>query len=281
MILTNIDLSQPLTDHPFWRDVRGVWLPIGNLAGKTGTGCGTLYDLGPYHLNATQDTSTNRPIYRASTDGMAVDFDGSDDFLDIGDQKCLDLTSSGLTVLHWVWRDTILNDVWTIQKRGSGTWGTQAGWQVSWFDDSPRMRNTGYDDGSGNYIYFTSGDDVAASVWQHWSVVFNPANLDLKAYLNGVDCNYTYAASSSLTPTTTTRHAAIGSYWNDASTQGQFLDGQLRDVIVLARVLSDDEIAFAYDQSLRGYPELIAQTTGRLTCYITNNPIGFASNVPA
>ena len=252
MILTNVDLSQPLTDHPFWRDVRGVWLPIGNLAGKN-----ILYDLSPYHehLDASLITEIS-----SSTTGF---------YYETGANKYIECSTDiwgGLNEFTIVCRCRV--DTSSIYGDGIvGAWDTAT--QVLLRVTNGKLQFFAYP-GSQQYVEYV----INNYGYLHVTAIYDGSALRL--YLDGQQ-----KATTSASGTINTG----GGLWrlgiDDRYTTSNYLQGAISDTFMWPRALTPSEVAFFHDQSLRGYPDLIAQTTGRLTCYITKNPIGFASNVPA
>ena len=137
-------------------------------------------------------------------------------------QVCLRLRSL-LSVLHW-YRSTSEDTHRTIQKRGTGGWGSQAGWQISHSTGTTDWGNTGVDDGT-NYVRLANATEfnIQDGLWHHMVVMWDATAQDLIIYIDDVLQSPTLTKSGTVGDVTTTRNLTIACAWNDASTQSQFL----------------------------------------------------------
>lgn len=106
-------------------------------------------------LDSTQ-TGADRIVHQVG--GRGLNFDGSDDWIDFGDN--VDLGTSDFTVALLGVGKTGLAGGRFIQKRGTGSAGNVPGWQMVFTKLSDRVQivNTILDDGAGNVVSLGSGD---------------------------------------------------------------------------------------------------------------------------
>ena len=94
--LADVDLSNPINySHPLAKGLVGFWLPLPSLAGGM-----KLYDLTRYRNHGTLTNMDPRTDWVQTERGIALDFDGNDDFVEIGDQPLLRFT--GDFTLTWL-----------------------------------------------------------------------------------------------------------------------------------------------------------------------------------
>ena len=249
MFLTDVDLSHPLKDHPFWRDVRGVWLPVGNLAGKIGTGCETLYDLSPYGNHATKATASYQPEWNVTERGLACEFDGTDDELTIPYAPSLDVSMSFSLACVFEVLAFDASDYYpgVLNRYSSGS------------DNGPYR--VGFA-GSGSSLYGYSGDGSASDYVLFGSVIANriihavltSTPTTLQTYIDGLFQNSTVRTVPSIFTGSSSLHLGTYRTGTDAI---RHLNCRILSVHLFDRTMSDAEVAFFHDQSLKNYPELI------------------------
>ncbi|MFX1516925.1 MAG: LamG domain-containing protein, partial [Promethearchaeota archaeon] len=175
------------------------------------------------------------------TQSMGVDFDGTDDYIEVPDNETLDLTED-FTFSAWIYPTG-----W-----GESSWGRILDkYEIS------GSRNNGYEiylDGNtgGEYIKFwaKSGGSTKKAVrsdnytiglntWQH--VAFTSSSSALIAYVNGAD-----VTASSPTNTgacgTNSSPLYVGNWNKDGDAWNRTFDGYIRNVQIWDRVLTDTEI---------------------------------------
>ena len=230
--------------HPLFRDLVGYW-PLQEAAGvivPDGSGLGrngTLKNMDP----ATDWTVANR--------GAALDFDGTNDFVDLG--NVLDPGTKDFSISYWALiRNTDAQAYRVIQKRGTGGFGLVGGFIFGSSGTVAGSVDRSYvDDGAGNYLRFDSTDyGFDDGAWHHFAFTFKNSTAAFKFYLDGI-----YMASAGVsggTPAglniTSSKNLTFGSLWDDVSTQSQFFNGKLANVMMFHRVLDPREIAILYSE---------------------------------
>ena len=231
----------PDLEKPVFRGLVGYW-PLQQTAGViapdvSGRGIdGTLKNMDP----VTDWAGADR--------GLCLDFDGTDDFIDLGD--VLDPGSKDFTISYWA---VVLNSggpYRIFQKRGSGVFGSVGGFSTGGGSTSAgSFDRTWVEDSSGNYVTFDSTDyGFDDGKWHHFAFTFKNATGSLKAYLDGV--YLATAGTSGGNPNgmnvTNSRNLTFGCSWDDGATQNQFFNGRLKNVMIFHRELDPAEIAFLY-----------------------------------
>lgn len=159
--------------------------------------------------------------------GKALDFDGTDDMVDLGDN--FDFVSQSFTVCGWAKPTTGGYADGYLAGKYDG--GANNGWYIRIISG---VWNTG----------ITSGDIMAGgtadmNVWQHICSVFVPAPGTAIVYKNGAQTNSTTGQTAMAD---NVRSAMIGNRWDNLR---QF-KGQIDDVRIYSRALSATEIATLY-----------------------------------
>jgi len=190
------------------------------------------------------------PQWIAGMNGQALQFDGTEDYIDIGlgAGDYFSTLNSGLTVAAWINRaSTGTYDI--AFGAGRNPVGTAAG------DD-----NNGWKFGidSGDVIKFTtlgildytSSVGVPIGEWAHIAATFNEAGTEVQIYLDGPLVE-TISGNGPANPATGLYAVGFGGTW-----ALEFFDGSLDEVRVYNNVLTEPEIVAAMEGS-KGYPNAL------------------------
>lgn len=187
-------------------------------------------------------------------EGNALRFDG-DDYVEVTAPDNL-FTTSDFSVAAWIRVESNKDPVGTayriIQKRGTGAFGTQAGWQLVLVKTSSsperyRVADTGIDDGVNAFGIDASAPettiDIRPGVWTHLAFVWDAPNR-LIPFVNGVADTTAPRRSghADLGDIFTTRKCTFGAAWDSDSAQSAFFKGTLDDVRVYNEALSPDTV---------------------------------------
>jgi hypothetical protein len=220
-----------------WAELVGYW--------RLDEGSGTIaYDSSG---NGHDGTIEGNPQWVAGKNGQAMEFDGTEDYIDIGlgAGDYFSTLNSGLTVAAWISRaSTGTYDI--AFGAGRNPVGTAAG------DD-----NNGWKFGidSGDVIKFTtlgildytSSVGVPIGEWAHIAATFNEAGTEVQIYLNGTLAD-TISGNGPANPATGLYAVGFGGTW-----ALEFFDGSLDEVRVYNHVLIESEIQAAMEGG-KGYP---------------------------
>jgi len=187
------------------------------------------------------------PQWVAGYFGTALDFDGVDDYVDIGlgAGDYFSTLNSGFTVAAWINRaSTGTHDV--IFGSGRNPVGTTAGdnnngWKLS-IDDGDVIRFTTL-----GILDYTSGVTVPIGEWVHVAATFNDTGTEAEIYLNG-NLEQAISGNGPANPATGLFAVGFGATW-----ALEFFDGMLDDVRVYNHVLTGAEILAAMKGG-KGYP---------------------------
>lgn len=166
------------------------------------------------------------------SNGSAV-FNGTSDYVSLGTDT-IGIETSSFTISYWAY---ITNTSWrSVQNRGTGSFGTTAGIQISSTTPAYTMYNTCIENASGDYINF-SASSFTANVWQYHTLTFDTTTGTGKLYFDG-SLSETETNSNLIGEDFTALDWQIGRSNQDT----QHLDGNLANVAFWNRALTSDEI---------------------------------------
>ena len=213
-LATNPDLEDGLVGH--WTfDGQDMDNGVEDRSGNGNTGV----------INGQTSTTT-----APGTIGQALEFDGSDDYVDVGSDTALNLTSD-LTIAAWVKPTDNGASDYGIVARGGGNWT----YVFALNDSSGSWRPGLYTDGPWNYGSSVYGYDQ----WRHVVVTITSGG-SLTFYVDGV-ADGTATETGVSNPSSST---LIGD-WEGGSSSN--FNGQIDDVRIYNRALSADEIERLYE----------------------------------
>ncbi len=159
--------------------------------------------------------------------GQALEFDGSNDYVDVGD---IDFTGE-ITLSSWINTRSQPQYLDIITKTGGGT-------------PADYYLLTGYDEVqfgfyAGGYIFHTTSVDLDINTWYHVVATFDDSANNVKIYINGVE---ELDESETNSPTASNDTTKIGGGWTN-----EVWDGFLDDVRIYDRVLSAAEVKRLYE----------------------------------
>ncbi len=212
-------------------DLVGYW--------KFDAGSGTsAVDSSMYGNNGTLQ---NGPTWIAGGKvNSALNFDGTDDRVTVPDSSSLRLTGNRITLAAWVKPDTITQSWSTVMQRSRTGLGWMD-WQIyARANDAPTPNRPvcrfDFDgDSAVDANEEVQGDIIlAANTWHHLACTYD--GTALRFYIDGTLRGTT--ASASQTIINSTRPVWIGG--NEA--WGEYFDGQIDDVRIYSRALSEAEL---------------------------------------
>jgi len=188
-------------------------------------------------------TLTNGPVRTLGKIGQALDFDGSNDYVGMGDPTSgiLDFSDTqSFTISVWSYRtgpNTIAQRLVAKNQTGAAQNGYRLIYET---DDKYTMRV----DDSVNGVQVTSSAMNTLNIWHHVVGVIDRANQILRLYVDGVE-NGTPLDISAVGSLANALNFDIGVASN--LTAGSFVVGKIDDVRVYNRVLTSDEIKRLYN----------------------------------
>jgi len=197
----------------------------------------TLFDFSGY---SNHGTLTNGPIWTANDflGGQALDFDGSDDFVNVGDPPSLDITGT-ITISAWIRPDIspvsmdafsrIVNKTDNDEAYRLNLDGNQLEWAVN--------------DGTTNdQVDFNFTFDVG--VWHHVVGTWEPNPGRKRVYIDGIMRNDLASVNTSIEST-------LDPISFGGDTTSSSWNGAIDDVRIYNRALSRAEVWAVYDPSTR------------------------------
>ncbi len=182
-------------------------------------------------------TLTGVPTWVTGKACGALDFDGTNDYVNMGD--VLDLgDTDDVTITGWFNRDTFTTDDTIVAKRNSNGAAGDQGYIVYIDASSDNLIFKG-DDGTDLYT-LTSTTTFTATGWNHFAVVWDQDSAtNCEIYINGVDDN---AAQSGTIGNIGSLANALAFRVGAESDAGSKFDGKLDDIRVYGQTLLPWEI---------------------------------------
>ncbi len=170
--------------------------------------------------------------------GGALEFDGSDDWIDCGNDSSLDLTK--WTITFWLKVNQNKNyNAFVIKGLDAAE-----NYEVLGFEDGSFHFPISHTDGSRTYVNTDAGVIIAGE-WAHFAYSYDSAE-GRRFYKNG---NLIFEDTESGTPKTSTESLTIG----NEQPLSRFVNGIMDDIRIYDHVLSEPEILFAME-GRKGYP---------------------------
>ncbi|MBN2281939.1 MAG: choice-of-anchor D domain-containing protein [Candidatus Marinimicrobia bacterium] len=197
-------------------------------------------------INGNTGTMVNGPVWTASGalggSRQALDFDGTDDYVDCGNNASVQITGSALSVESWIYLDNFEPNYWdgTIIDKWDAT---ENGYGIRCGGNGILSFNIG--NGADWYEILSSSNALALNTWTHVAGVYDGTNQNL--YINGELVN-----STNIGPITITNAAAINlrfgigdlyptrildgkidevRIWNDARTQTEIQENMMKTLV--------------------------------------------------
>lgn len=188
----------------------------------------TTYDASGF---SNTGTLTNGPTWAAASNckaGACLNFDGTDDFVDVADTSLLEITKT-LTIEAWIKRDVLDSAYREIVRKGNPYFLVINGEN----ELAVGINDFHYTDG-----YLLSG----TGSWEYVAATYDDDNNIIKIYLNG---NLVHSVATTQSLNTTTDPLRIGNIEGGVPNQG--FDGLIDEVRVYNRVLTSTDILNHYN----------------------------------
>ena len=182
-----------------------------------------------------------------SANGGSIVFDGSNDYIDLGD--VLDMGTNSVTVVCWVkLTDSSMLSIRTPFSKASSRGLLGRYWFNIQSDISRRGKiRAGFDAGSNNVVIVDGTTDLRDTGWRMITVVWDRLG-DLSIYLETTLENNSDISTYSAVNMQSTDSLLIGAYSNGVGVPGDFVwQGNIADTIYYNRALSASEITQNYN----------------------------------
>jgi len=198
-----------------------------------------VHDASPADNDGEWKGDAQDPVVKDGAVGNAFAFDGDGDYIEVGDDSSLDITSQ-VTVAAWGYLE---GDPTTKQAIVSKDWDLENSLPyVIDMGTSHANNDLSFGFYTGNWHDVTAGRQAPQGEWFHVAGVFN--NGSLKIYLNGAKQNENADAPESMP--TNDQPLLIGRRTGSGTTRQDF-NGKIDEVRVYDRALSDTEITELYE----------------------------------
>jgi glucose/arabinose dehydrogenase len=185
--------------------------------------------------NGLSGTLTNGATWGSGRYGNAVQLDGADDFVGLGNPALLQLTGS-MTVSAWVNSAAFPGDDAAIVSKRDGS---EVGYQLdTTIDRGPRTIGFKLTNSSGGQMFRYGATTMLLNTWYHVAGVYNAATSELHVYLNGQSDDGVLVG----TPTSSQRNSALAVNIGRRPSGGFNSNGRIDDVRIYPRALTQTEV---------------------------------------
>ncbi len=242
-----VDELDTVTTHKgnVWSFETPLAIPMTNLSligwWKFDEGYGTIaLDNSGY---GNHGTFVGDPQWVTGYDGNALEFDGSGDFLDCGDNTSLEI-SGAVSITAWI----KVGDLGIDHKVGGNQDGTNGGYKMSIFSNNRvefEIRSSSNSATLNRNV--SGGTEIMENVWYHVAGVYSQGDGYIRTYVNG-NLDRQLATTEEL-------GASPGTFYlgcEPSNTGSNNFNGVLDDVRLYNKALTQDEIM----EAMRGNPLL-------------------------
>ncbi|PWI47618.1 hypothetical protein CEE45_10655 [Candidatus Heimdallarchaeota archaeon B3_Heim] len=194
IMYTDSILPQVYSNPDVWTDYTGVW-HLGETEFNDEDSNNNAHE---DSTNQNNDGDQHGNYKNQSIIGYGQDFDGINDYIDIGDPDSLELVGdSYFTFTGWFYRESTTTDDYIIDKWDSVHGGSEGTGYYLWIDqsDGKLKFQSNDDDDDGFILQSTSNFNTLPIGWYHYAITFHtsPAvettpNV-MQMYINGVNDN--------------------------------------------------------------------------------------------
>jgi glucose/arabinose dehydrogenase/chitodextrinase len=177
---------------------------------------------------------TNGPTWTTGRYGSAVAFDGSNDYVNLGNPTALQITGS-ITINAWIYSTTFpFDDAAIVSKRGSN------GFQLdTTIDRGPRGIGFKLTSSSGSNMMRYGATAMQTNTWYHVAGVYNATTRTMHVYLNGILDDGALVGTVTASQQNSSLNVNIG---KRAGQAGYEFAGPIDDVRIYNRALTQAEI---------------------------------------
>jgi hypothetical protein len=227
--------------------------------------------------NGITGTLVSEPVWSTGKSGFALTFDGSLDYVDLGNPAALQLTG-GMTVAAWVNTRSLARNGRIISKSGGGG---LLGWSLNVETYNVFEFSIARDVNTQVWVDSTGG--VPLNSWVHVAGVYEPGSA-MRIYINGILNNSQTAGipASQFNAPVNVRIASLADGLNGPCSTCRF-DGTIDDVRVYNRALTGTELSQLYASQPPGAdttpPDISAISVTNITT--SGASINWTTNEPA
>lgn len=195
------------------------------------------YDSSGHNLNGTTNSGISWSNDRHGNANAAIHFDGSTGVVDVADNNLLELTQSfsiGVWLKSSVNPSNITEVIVGKHKNGTPNDGS---WLLVVQHGTMQLENW---PGSSQVLYANDTTHVQSGIWYFVCLTFDKSTNSWVFYVNG------QASTSGTTPFVIKNTSFALRFGNEQNQSGNYLSGDLDDVRIYSRALSDSEVQALY-----------------------------------
>jgi hypothetical protein len=205
----------------------------------------TAYDRSGQGNNGTL---TNGPTPTFGKVGQALSFDGTDDYIDAGNNSSV-RPSFPFSVSSWMKLSSLASSTPILTSSDVASSGIYSGFTLLVATDGSIEARVGNDGGCVSWArksFTTSSGVITTGAWYHVSAVFTDINT-FAIYVNGVNQTGTLAGESDTIAYAAGNKLRIGVMYDTCSSVSRYANGVIDEPRIYNRALSADEVKNLYD----------------------------------
>ena len=178
----------------------------------------------------------------------ALDFDGTDDTIDMNDQTTLDFADSqNFSIEAWINRDTFTSDDTIVSKKNDQL-NSSAGYNI-WIDDSTDDVRLVVSDGDSTNLHTVDSTTTFTTIgWHHIVIVFDDSGSSAsKIYIDGRDDSATNTTSGTFSSIASLANAVDFRIATEAD-GGEPFDGKIDNVKIYNYVLTAKQVQSLHNE---------------------------------
>ena len=232
-------------------------------------------------VEGNDGTANGGVTYVTGKVGKAASFDGVNDYIRVPNDASFNFGGGSFSVAVWIKPTASLDNARVVENRGTGTFGSNDGWQLKIRASGSRwhVRGATIDDGSDYLSCQGCTTSRAYGEWYHLTMIYENDE-SLRLYINGeLEGDLPSGTLGSFDNTLPLVIGAALAHDGTEDTNSQFYEGLIDELRLYDRVLLDEEIrtlALAHPQlgdweSKSEGTIYTADTDGFVTAYISGS----------
>lgn len=221
---------------------------IGGWNFDEGLGTSVVDSLSGYFNNGTLINGVIWSTDTPSGKGYSLDFDGINDYINIGNKETLQMGTGAVTVEHWI-KPAAWNNFESLFYGSAG--GGNQGYGTALNNDGTNFRYEVYGSSGGRQGFYVN-IGIKIEQWNHIVAVFDGENNYIQVFLNGVEKHKATILDPGDVRSPT--NFMIGSHgaWT------WFYKGLMDTVRVYKRAVKEAEVQKLYAEGLKTHKDLVA-----------------------